>query len=179
MFDILNSYFCAYSLFQVLFTAQQGRVCRALWGKYPHDAIHTIQKKHVVLFEITTEAQMRFQRLGVYLKNRMSPLRITKIQQLVGLTLIVRIIKEVPIFLVRSKPWFTTIPAIQSRDIGMSEFLIRQIVHEDIRYFSYKMRKFHFLITLDKRKDHAAMLINKLDDNLPIASTRMQTLTPK
>ena len=28
-----------------------------------------------------------------------------------------------------------------ARDAGMSQFLIRQTVHEDIRYFSYKIRK--------------------------------------
>ena len=28
-----------------------------------------------------------------------------------------------------------------ARDMGVSEFLIRQVVHEDICYFSYKMRK--------------------------------------
>ena len=28
-----------------------------------------------------------------------------------------------------------------AKDMGMSELLIKQVVHEDIRYFSYKMRK--------------------------------------
>ena len=31
-----------------------------------------------------------------------------------------------------------------SRDTGVSEFIIRQVVHEDIWYFSYKMRKGQF-----------------------------------
>ena len=30
-------------------------------------------------------------------------------------------------------------------DIEVSKFLIRQVVHEDIHYFSYKMRKSQFL----------------------------------
>ena len=46
--------------------------------------------------------------------------------------------------------------------IGESEFLIRQVVHEDIHYFSYKMRKGQFLsqAVKDKRKDRAAKLLN-------------------
>ena len=31
-----------------------------------------------------------------------------------------------------------------ARDMGVSEFLIRQLVHEDICYFLHKMRKSHF-----------------------------------
>lgn len=51
-----------------------------------------------------------------------------------------------------------------ARDTGVSEFLIRQTVHEDIRYFSYKMRKGQFLSQAmkDKRKARAAKLLNKL-----------------
>ena len=43
-------------------------------------------------------------------------------------------------------------------DIGVSEFLIRQVVYKDILYFSYKMRKGNFLLqaTRDKRKVRAA-----------------------
>ena len=33
-----------------------------------------------------------------------------------------------------------------TNDMKTSEFLIRQVVHEDIRYFSYKMRKGYFFI---------------------------------
>ena len=33
-----------------------------------------------------------------------------------------------------------------ARDIGMSEFLMRQVVHEDIQYFWYKKRKSQFLL---------------------------------
>ena len=45
----------------------------------------------------------------------------------------------------------------------MSKFLIGQIVHEDIWYFSHKMRKVQFLSRAikDKRKDHTAKLLNK------------------
>ena len=31
------------------------------------------------------------------------------------------------------------------RDMGVSEFFISQVMHEDILYFSYKMRKGQFL----------------------------------
>ena len=32
-----------------------------------------------------------------------------------------------------------------ARNIRISEFLIKQVVHEDIQYFSYKMKKSKFL----------------------------------
>ena len=32
-------------------------------------------------------------------------------------------------------------------DIGVSELLIEQVLHENIRYFAYKMRKGQFLIS--------------------------------
>ena len=50
------------------------------------------------------------------------------------------------------------------RHMGVSESLIRQLVHEDIRYAAQKMRKGHFLsLTIkNKRKDRAAKLFNKL-----------------
>ena len=35
-----------------------------------------------------------------------------------------------------------------ARDMRVPEFLIRQVVHEDIWYFLYKMRKGQFLITV-------------------------------
>ena len=46
----------------------------------------------------------------------------------------------------------------------MSEFLIRQVMHEDIWYFSYKIRNGQFLSQAmkEKRKDHTAKLLNKL-----------------
>ena len=52
-----------------------------------------------------------------------------------------------------------------ARDIDVFEFLIRQIVQEDICYFSYKMRNGYFFLSLaikDNRKDCAANLLNKL-----------------
>ena len=47
-------------------------------------------------------------------------------------------------------------------DIGISEFLIRQVVYEGIRYFSFKMRKGQFLSEAmkDKRKVRAAKLLD-------------------
>ena len=44
-----------------------------------------------------------------------------------------------------------------ARDMGMSEFLIELVVHEDNLYFSYKMRKRKFL-----SEDRATKLFNKL-----------------
>ena len=43
----------------------------------------------------------------------------------------------------------------KARDMEVSEFLIHQVGHEDIQYFSYKMRKGQFLLQAmkDKRKD--------------------------
>ena len=51
-----------------------------------------------------------------------------------------------------------------ARNMGVSEFLIRQVVHENIRYFSYKMRRDQFLSQAmkDKRKDCAIKVLNKL-----------------
>ena len=48
-----------------------------------------------------------------------------------------------------------------AKDIGISEFLIRQVVHEDIQYFLYKMRKGQFLSQAmkNKRKSHAQKLL--------------------
>ena len=49
-----------------------------------------------------------------------------------------------------------------AREIGVSKILIRQIVHEDIQYFSYKMREDQFLLQAmkDTRKDSTAKLFN-------------------
>ena len=51
-----------------------------------------------------------------------------------------------------------------ARDIGVSEFLIRQVEHEDISYFSYKMIRGQFLtlVLKDKKKDDTVKLLNKL-----------------
>ena len=50
-----------------------------------------------------------------------------------------------------------------ARKLGVSEFLIRQVMREDIPYFSYKMRKGSFLSQAmkDKKKEHAAKILNK------------------
>ena len=50
----------------------------------------------------------------------------------------------------------------------VSEFLIRQVVNEDIQYFSFKTRKGQFLspVMKEKRKDRTAKLLNKLDHPL-------------
>ena len=53
-------------------------------------------------------------------------------------------------------------------NIGMSEFLMKQVVHEDIQYFSNKMRKSYFLSLAMKGKmsDRAVILLNKLKNSL-------------
>ena len=54
------------------------------------------------------------------------------------------------------------------RDMRVSEFLIRQLAHENIWYFSYKMRKHQFSLQAmkNKRKDCTAKLLNKLKGSL-------------
>lgn len=51
-----------------------------------------------------------------------------------------------------------------AREKGVDESVVRQVVHEDIRYFSYKMRKGQFLSQKmqEKRLKHAKKLLNKL-----------------
>ena len=51
-----------------------------------------------------------------------------------------------------------------TRCMGVSDFHIRRVVHEDIGYFSYKMRKGQCLLKdrKDKKKDRAEKLLNKL-----------------
>ena len=50
------------------------------------------------------------------------------------------------------------------RDMGVSEVLIRQVVHEDIWYFSYKIRKDQFLsrIMKNKKKGHTPKFLIEL-----------------
>ena len=51
-----------------------------------------------------------------------------------------------------------------AREKGIDEKVVRQVVHEDIRYFSYRMRKGQFLSKRmqEKRLKHAKKLVNKL-----------------
>ena len=57
-----------------------------------------------------------------------------------------------------------SIRSVAKVDMKVSEFLIRPVVHEDIQYFSYKMRKGQFLLQAmkDKKEDRIAKLLNKL-----------------
>ena len=57
-----------------------------------------------------------------------------------------------------------------ARDIGVSEFLIKLEVHEDIRYFSYKIRKGQFLSQTmkDKKKDRTGKLLKKFKHTLQL-----------
>ena len=52
-------------------------------------------------------------------------------------------------FVIDVQAMMTTIPASQirsiTRDMGVSDFLIRLIVNDNINYFSFKMRKDQFL----------------------------------
>ena len=86
----------------------------------------------------------------------MSPIVITNVGQLISHTLIVLIRKEFPNLLLRStmidndpRKSIRYIP----RDMGVSKFLISQIVHEDIRYFSYKMRKTFFITSYEGQEE--------------------------
>ena len=48
-------------------------------------------------------------------------------------------------FAVETQPVIDNNPSwSRARDMGVSEFLFRQVVHEDIYYFSYKIIKGHF-----------------------------------
>ena len=71
--------------------------------------------------------------------------------QLEIFTLVVLVMKEFLNFLLRSRPWLTIISTI-ARDMGVSVFLMRQVVHEGIRYFSYEMKKGKILTQRDKEK---------------------------
>ena len=53
--------------------------------------------------------------------------------------------------------------SIESILKGVSGFLIRQVEHEDIWYFSHKMKKGRFLLQAmkEQRKDHSTKLMNK------------------
>ena len=67
--------------------------------------------------------------------------------------------KRTPKFFGEIKTMINNDPSLSinsiARDIGMSEFLIRQVVHDNILYFSYKMRKYQFSSQAikEKRKD--------------------------
>ena len=51
---------------------------------------------------------------------------------------------------------------LTAMDMGLAEFLIMQVVQEDIRYCSYKLRRGEFFsqVMKNKRKDLAAELFN-------------------
>ena len=89
-------------------------------------------------------------------KSWMSPMFITKTWLLGSLTLIALIKKRTPDFLGEIRAMIDKDPRqfikSISRDMEVSEFIIRQVVHEDICYFSNKMRKGRFLsvVTLQK-----------------------------
>ena len=55
-----------------------------------------------------------------------------------------------------------------ARDMGVPKFLIKVVVHEDIWYFLYKMRKGQFLsqVMKEKRKDCMAKLLNQFKHHL-------------
>ena len=98
----------------------------------------------------------------------MSSMVIINVRQLRSLTLIVLIKKELLKFVAEIQAMIDNDPSKPIRSIArnmeISEFLIRQVVHEDVWYFSYKMRKGQFLsqVMKDKRKDCAVKFLNKL-----------------
>ena len=66
----------------------------------------------------------------------------------------------------------TSIRSIAS-DMGVSEFLVRQLVHEDFQYFSYRMVKEQLIsqVMKDKTKDRAAKRFSKL--NYPLKTNML------
>ena len=86
----------------------------------------------------------------------MNPLVIMKVQQLRSFTDYYD--KK------RTSKLVDEIQALSDKDMGVSEFFIRQVEHKNICYFSYKMRKDQFLSQAmkDKWKDHTEKLLNKL-----------------
>ena len=98
----------------------------------------------------------------------MNPMVIMKVRLFVIFTLIILMRKEYLNLFGEIKVIIDNNPSKSIRslacDIGASEFHIRQLVHEDIRYFSYKIKKGQFLSQAmkDKRKDSALKFFNKL-----------------
>ena len=74
----------------------------------------------------------------------MSTMVITNIWQFESLTVIILIWKEVLNLLMRSRPWLSTVP--------MSDFLIRQEVHEGISYIRWERGNFYYRPWKAKRK---------------------------
>ena len=147
-------------LFQVLSTVQQTIVSWALsvrkaasWHnsllqKFGNSMLYClafkllvpIQRFHCVLVSICGGCS-RFK------KSWMNPVVILKVRQLRNLTLIVLIktpkfVNQIQIMI--NNNLSKSIRSI-ARDVGMSEFLIRQVVHKDIWYFSYKISNIQFL----------------------------------
>ena len=54
--------------------------------------------------------------------------------------------------------------------MGRNEFLLKQVVHDDLRHFLHKMRKRQCLseAVKDKKKFHAVKLLNKLKHPLQL-----------
>ena len=131
-------------------------------------------KWHAVLLGIHAESPNRKipEFLGVILKTVLNPMVIIKVQQLRSLTLIILI--RTPEFVgefqtIIDNDFSKSISSI-ARDIGVSEFHIRQGVYENIQYSSYKIRKDKFLSQAmnKKKKEHAAKLLNKLKHSLQL-----------
>ena len=98
-------------------------------------------------------------------KSWMSSRLITKVQQLRIFILIILI--RTPKFVCEIQAKIDNNPSgsIKSiaRDMRVPEFITRQVMHVDIWYFSYKMRKEQFLsqAMTDKRKHHTTKFFNK------------------
>ena len=75
----------------------------------------------------------------------MRPVMITKVQQLERLRQIVLIKNRTPEFVAEIQGMTDNNSSKSTRsvtkDVGVSEFLLKLVAHEDIRYFSWKMRK--------------------------------------
>ena len=91
---------------------------------------------------------------------------IKKIQHLRRLVLIVLIRKELK-FIGEIQVMIDNDPSKSIRSLAVSKFLIWLVVHEDICYFSYKMRKNQSLSQAVKKRKSAVMLLNKLKHSFP------------
>ena len=144
----------ALCLFQVMSTVQQTRVSWALsWRKAAPWQNSQLQKfginmLYCLVFMLETSIR-RFKSVLVsiwrqfwgFKKSWVSPVVITNVRHLGSFILIVLVSKELPNLLVR----LTTIPANQPGSLpGIWEcFGFLSSRHEDIRNFSYEMRKGH------------------------------------
>ena len=156
------------------------------WGNQYHRAIYSSKKFGKGMLygchspgSSTTKyvsVEMGGERAEDLKKGWMSSMVFTKMQQFGSFT-DRSDMKRIPEFIDQILIDNDIIKTIRSiaRDMWASEFLIKQFVHKDIRYFSRQIRKSQFLSQAmkDKRKDWAVKLFNKLKYNLQLNMFRL------